>query len=458
MADFFSNLAGHVLGGAPEVRPLLPPRYASWTGIPPAEVVPRPQEPAETPARADAAPFPLPLIDPDGSAAGATLPTFRQMSKTGLASGFPVRPDWTPIAQDRPETADFEQNDVRQGVALPVRPGVDDVWPSTSSEAPALSPTPPASVIQAEADSEITAVPALQPEAGQKRSASSASLPDQPARLDRPLGTKQAEPVEAKSVKGQPDTRLSGVPARADAASFPLPLIDPDGAASDTPLTTSRQMSELGSAFGPPVRSGRQPAAQDRPVTADFEQGDVRPAPASRPTAPASVIQAGADSDMDNAPTGASGDLPSKERATTLRDQAVAQPSGPPPESTLRPASQPEAEQERSAFSAGLTDAPASMGGLLRSIQAEPVEAQSELSSAPHALQPEPVTGPVPQHQATSGDRTVPPPAPTVRVTIGRVVVRAAPAAERHTAQRVELPRPPLSLEAYLRGRQGGAR
>jgi hypothetical protein len=51
-----------------------------------------------------------------------------------------------------------------------------------------------------------------------------------------------------------------------------------------------------------------------------------------------------------------------------------------------------------------------------------------------------------------------PEPAPTVRVTIGRVVVRAAPADEHPPAQRVELPRPPLSLEEYLRGRQGDTR
>jgi hypothetical protein len=49
-------------------------------------------------------------------------------------------------------------------------------------------------------------------------------------------------------------------------------------------------------------------------------------------------------------------------------------------------------------------------------------------------------------------------PAPAVRVTIGRVVVRASPAAERPPARRVELPRPPLSLEEYLQSRQGGAR
>jgi len=51
-----------------------------------------------------------------------------------------------------------------------------------------------------------------------------------------------------------------------------------------------------------------------------------------------------------------------------------------------------------------------------------------------------------------------PEPAPTVRVTIGRVVVRASPAAERPPSRRVELPRPLVSLEEYLQGRQGGER
>jgi hypothetical protein len=50
-----------------------------------------------------------------------------------------------------------------------------------------------------------------------------------------------------------------------------------------------------------------------------------------------------------------------------------------------------------------------------------------------------------------------PEPVPTVCVTIGRVVVQAAPVAERPPSRRIELPRPPLSLEEYLQGRQGAA-
>jgi hypothetical protein len=48
-----------------------------------------------------------------------------------------------------------------------------------------------------------------------------------------------------------------------------------------------------------------------------------------------------------------------------------------------------------------------------------------------------------------------PEPLPTVRVTIGRVEVRAAPAGERPAARRIELPRPPLSLDDYLKATKG---
>lgn len=47
---------------------------------------------------------------------------------------------------------------------------------------------------------------------------------------------------------------------------------------------------------------------------------------------------------------------------------------------------------------------------------------------------------------------------PTVRVTIGRVVVRASPAGEPPPSRRVELAKPPLALEDYLKNRQGGER
>jgi hypothetical protein len=50
-----------------------------------------------------------------------------------------------------------------------------------------------------------------------------------------------------------------------------------------------------------------------------------------------------------------------------------------------------------------------------------------------------------------------PEPAPTIRITIGRVVVRAAPSDERASAPRPSLPQPPLSLSEYLIGIKGDA-
>jgi hypothetical protein len=190
MADFFSNLASRVLGAAPDVGPLLPPRFAPWPGIPLPDVAPRPQDLADAPARAGAALLPLPLIDPGGPAVDAPLPTFRQMSDFRSASGPPVQPGQTPVAQDRPETADSERGDSRQAVATPVRPAMDDAPPHALPDAPASTPT--SSVIQTGADSDtdnaLTASPA--PQAHARRPAVQRDGHDG----TRPGGTTPAEP------------------------------------------------------------------------------------------------------------------------------------------------------------------------------------------------------------------------------------------------------------------------
>jgi hypothetical protein len=60
-----------------------------------------------------------------------------------------------------------------------------------------------------------------------------------------------------------------------------------------------------------------------------------------------------------------------------------------------------------------------------------------------------------PLEQASKGK---PEPPPVVRVSIGRVIVRAAPAAESLPATRAELPKPPLSLDEYLQRRRRSER
>jgi hypothetical protein len=538
MADFFSNLAGQVLGAAPEVWPLLPPRFASWPSIPLADVVPRPQA----------------LIDPTGPDADAPLPTFRQMSEFRPASGPAVQPDQTPAAQDRPETAAFEPAGLGQDVATPGCLAVDDTLshapPAASLLGPASPPPgdepPRPPVIQAQAvppppgpTAESTLQPAPRPTAGQERSAASARLLDPTDNTGRLLRARRAEPVEAEPVKTQPELVeahaepvrvVTRSPSRRNGATEAISAPpERDGVAVFNPTKASATSSK-------PVITSRPPFGGEAPprvlavAISDVDQGGdcfvARKGRSLLAMTGSWILSGGihhgvARNDVSDV---TSGDRPSwtahddtgqdvKRLGGNRAEPVEAQPKPvgwqPEPAETRRaelpaqlparaPASAPPAVQPAAPVPAPVVQRQAAPAmGVVASLAPQPVPAsRPELPISTQARATSTATAsewtatalapPLPGDRAVAGWRepTIVPapepapgelgsmaraeaarpaaaqrePLPMVRVTIGRVVVRASPADERPPARRVELPRPPVSLEEYLRGRQGGAR
>jgi hypothetical protein len=100
-----------------------------------------------------------------------------------------------------------------------------------------------------------------QPELGPLLPPRFAAWPD--LSLARPLA-QPAEPVDE--------------PASADMPLFPPPLIDPGHPASDMPLPTFRQLSQVGFGPGPSIQPDVPPGPQDMLETADAGQNDMREA------------------------------------------------------------------------------------------------------------------------------------------------------------------------------------
>jgi len=135
------------------------------------------------------------------------------------------------------------------------------------------------------------------------------------------------------------------------------------------------------------------------------------------------------------------------ERGNVVRSE-VAHPALP----ELRTALQPPPRQEASASSPLST--PAERGGGEDSRANRPGDRElPESKPASTILQP----------KVTVIERTPPPahreaPAPTIQVTIGRIEVRATPAAKAPVRERPAAPPSTLSLEEYLRQRSKGGR
>jgi hypothetical protein len=503
MADFFSNLAGQVLGAAPEVGPLLPPRFAPWPGVPPAGVAPRPQELADAPARADAALFPPPLIDPAGPAVDAPLPSLWQMSALEPASGSPVQPDQPPLARDTLETAAFEPGGVRRDAATPSAP------PSrpTPSMAPDEPPTPPVLRAQAggDTDAALTASPAPpgasgdrlsqesptterdqalppppdsapRPAAGQERSAPSAGLPAPPANKAGLLRYSQAEPVEAEPVEAEP-IEAEPIEARPKPVKWQPEPVDGHAVrrfALDWPEGRGAKPVEA----RPEPVEGRSKSVeahiesikgQPEPVEGHAEPVEARPVrrfaldgPESRDTKPIEAGPVAAQPELVEArpePTKGHAE-PVEAHAAPASAPLTVQPAAPVVQRQATPAGQPVAPLVPPPVPAAAPDRPVSPQASATPTTAAPALITGSLEHAPPAARDvpgsrEPTILPVPEPARPTAAE--PEPAPTVRVTIGRVVVRAAPADERPPARRVELPRPTLSLEEYLQGGQGAA-
>jgi hypothetical protein len=180
MADFFSKLAGQVLGAAPEFWPLLPPRFAPWSGL--ARAAP------DRSAQADL--FLSPLIDPGNPHATVPLSNFHYAARPGPAPGPPLQPGQKPLMQEAPETPGFEGGVIHRQAIERERssgavPGVSRPGPSQPASPP--RPVPPGALPDADSGGAAITSPddagesADHPLPGQSTIERGQPLPPQPA-------------------------------------------------------------------------------------------------------------------------------------------------------------------------------------------------------------------------------------------------------------------------------------
>ncbi|MFN2270502.1 MAG: hypothetical protein ACK2US_06690, partial [Anaerolineae bacterium] len=282
MTDFLTTLAGQILGAAPEVGPLLPPRFAPWPGIPLPAVAPRPQERLDAPAPTHRTLFPPPLIDPTGPDVDAPLPTLRQMSELRPVSGSGIMLPQQP-AVEQPESGQFQPGEDPQAEAASFPPAADHRPPGVPA-APSLSDSalPPtvdesarSTMIQARADSGARGGGAVLPASAAAREAAAAegewgvvpsrdmlappplvaeptAPPSQPVQWPPEPGPSQYEPVQARPESGEPQARLAEVPPTA------APVIAKE---RQRPRQSPADQQEVAS---PPSDGGSQRQVSDR--------------------------------------------------------------------------------------------------------------------------------------------------------------------------------------------------
>jgi hypothetical protein len=488
MADFLSTLVGQVQGTAPAVVPLLLPRFAPWPGLPRTGAALFSRGLVSAQERGAQPPLlQSPLIDPGHPAIEAPLPTFRQMSELKPALEPFSQPGQEPVAQIPPETADFEPGVTGQAVLKPVHPAVETTLPGAPQTAsphdplsPATSPAPPIQTQEdRHKDSAVTASPAF-PEENGERLAQEPTMPETGRELPPPLSPEPKSTLQTspRLVAGEDSsksfTRPPGPPARrGELLQHPLA----------EPVEVQPELVE----FQSKLIEGR-PA----PIARPFEPVKRQPNRVEQPPAPvtwqpASVKGHAEPIEGHTKPVEVQPELVEARRAE-IPAPSLPYPPAPAPH-TVQPAVPALREGMEPITPLVPPPAPDSGPDLPVSIQtresATPVASTLTTGSVEPAPpvgravpgEREPVIVPVPEHTpgemgSTTADEDAqfwrlpserpninqPEAIPTVRVTIGRVVVRASPAAERPPSQRIELPRPPLSLEEYLRGRQGGGR
>jgi hypothetical protein len=488
MADFLSNLVGQVQGAAPALVPLLPPRFAPWPGLPrtgaalfsggPVSATERGTKPAL---------FQAPVIGPGHPAIDAPLPTFRQMSGLKPVPEFFSQPGQELGAQVPPETADFESDDIRQSVLKVVPPAAEVTPPDAPQNASPPGPLSPtaslAPAIQTQEDrdqnsafvvspafpeqdgnrlSQVTTVPetdqglppplspepkstlqpSTRPVAGQESSESFTRPPGPSTRRGESLQHPQAEPVEAQPelVDFQPEL-VEGRPA-------PVARLSEPGRGQPNPV--EQQPAPV--AWQPaPVRGHTEFVERNtEPVEVQPELVEARRTEISIPS-----------------PTGAPAPAPH-----TVQPAAPALGEGTEPITLLVPPLVSDNGPDQPVLIQNSESGTPIVSTLSdRSIEPAPTVGRAIPGRREPVIVPELEHTPEVMESITADEDArfwrlaserpninQPEAIPTVRVTIGRVVVRASPAAERPPSQRIELPRPPLSLEEYLRGRQGGGR
>ena len=506
MADFFSNLAGQVLGAAAEVRPLLPPRFALWPEL---------LQPADAPvpvvnegAGAVESGFAPPLIDPGSPDIDVPLPDLRRMA--GLASApdahTPVIPYSTverlpgsdqtsPVRSHSPLRAPGGEP-FEEGAGARVRP--DPGAPPDPSLPPAGEPSrrhssaSPGRLMEAQvtperAHPEEIEYPPLRPV---NRTDRPPEPPPGDAGTSHPLSKISRRPLITQAGRSEPAQEPDeGIATPIDdrqglAAPQRKDVLQPDPAKA--PLEPAPGQPE-------PVKSQAENKAwtvktQAAPVIQRSASGEARPAPivsqpaSSNPRISSSMPQAAT---MDRpveppapSPIGAPAETPVQQpRLAPSTAPTTARQPTPEPPIQAAPSHAPTPLLVDAAAS------PVDLNGSVSILAGPPrtanIPRQPAGFPAPGALArpsvsdaSEPGIAPAPNptlpviESALAAAQEFPPrpafeepkPIPTVRVIIGRVVVRAEPPAGQSPSRQTALPRPPLSLEDYLKERKGGGR
>lgn len=419
MVDFFANMASQVLQSKPEVQPLLPLRFAPWPGASAANGSTWPQEEIDATAQTEDPPLPPLLIAPDHPDVGAPLPTFARLRRTTEASAHPVSPDLPPGTQD---TSHLEQEETH----------------GENHAADSLPHTQPVTLKPIDGyetmGQEVHPMPRPAPQSAARMSdlpPSSTTLSGK--RTARPHGPhtliqeNAIQTTQARTIaETQPSKTSKAAPTPAETVA-PPPVVKP---ADQAPLTSPAaiiserriELQQQAKVAATPLLDGS--TAQTVPPLAQEEAGFMRrrrvesatPTKTETPRPPEPIVPVTVE--------GAGQPGPTLVQAT-------------PPVVSVSPRSKRHVAPAQQ-HSSQIVDEPS----------ITPITDPARKEARP-ALR-------VDARVSAASDSTKPEPAPTVRVTIGRVVVRSSPAPERVTSQRAELPPPPLSLEEYLQGRQGG--
>lgn len=574
MADFFSRIAEQVLGAAPEVRPLLPPRFAHWLGLPHTGLA-QDSAPSEhehegvfEPA-AKSPSFPFPLVDPASPSYQMPLPTFQQMSRyrpgsliTSVTEHLPVHPPSIPsieaVDQDAPEASVSELGVPRSPENQPARTSLDYAPPSKLQSVPAppstarseslVIQTQPDHASKAAASREATAMtpPASPDEAvlgvDLKDFATSARPTGLPEKPDRLQPSESPDPAVVQNESGQDRTAYIQTPTKPvtdfsmdvtrqreqanrqldSVAPKPAPTVRLVEPIESRPEPVDRQPTS----YEPEIRPGNGPPELFEPAASLLEQ--VPESIKAQATAEAQPQFTAASLQRVSGGTTAASLQSRSENLTILpsQDNPVAALQIKPNENRLVPgeirgvnqAEQPpttamsatdilrqgQLGQQAPDGGVGQTIGSNAATGLIPAAKFETGAQDTFLldgstitplvdatgSSSSTADQPsvpmplwvtkidseerEPVIIPVqdpslPLSESSTGRKIlanspqlprfaadVSQTIPTVHVSIGRVIVRASLADERPSSQRAELPRPPLSLDEYLKRRQGG--
>jgi hypothetical protein len=534
MIDFFGDLAGQVFGNAPEVWPLLPPRFALWPDLPRAD-------PGERGT------FPPPLIDPSQPAVTTPLPTFQQMAGLRTAPGSPIEPIQLLPVQEAGQPDSPAQNAIPGETIEPVHqgmtasehgvsqstspPGLPTVKPDGDHVPSTLASPEPAFVLQREPEKA----------ASSEHSTASSSHPSPSSSRSELNHTDQAGQFEPPALRSS--SPIISTPPGEDYSKTVEPSIGPVAEhleiTQPKPVTVypppeTQDRSEPGAA--PPIPSTKQlepikleldtavrqtksvEPIKPQPVPDEHQAGarEEHAEPPIPPTRQLEPVKPGLDTAI--RPTRSvepikTQPVPDEHRVADIEEDAEPITSHPVPAGPVALIAERQVDHAVYALNdlnlpSPLTvpsavpvdtrpqqtppgDHPdvstASQPILPTLIKAqEPVSKRSPVSQ-PGPLEPdlpldrvlpdrpEPAIVPLPEpatryRPAAAAEKAVQPlqpplakpargepePIPTVRVTIGRVIVRTVPAEGPAPEQEARLPDPPLSLEKYLQGRTGG--